>query len=157
MFGLGSPTPDDVFEDEDSFDPATIPTPGAFLADHHVLAGSDHLSVHQTAHDLFEERGVYDVTFGYNLTRLNLDTRHPDAGFRYAVDADDSAVLWAEFTPTTPFCPQSQTLAVGASRAWNELAESHNFDLVRVRVAEMHERSEAVNDRLVDVESEYVP
>jgi len=88
---------------------------------------------------------VYDVTFGYNLARLNLDRRHESAGFRYAVDADDGAVLRAEFTPTTEFCPQSEQLTKGAFRAWNGLADRHQFDFVRVRAAPMHQRSEEIN------------
>ena len=57
---------------------------------------------------------MYDVTFDYNLARLNLDTRHENAGYRYAEEADDPSVLRAEFTPTTPFCPQTHTLTVGS-------------------------------------------
>ncbi|ELZ61003.1 hypothetical protein C467_01973 [Halorubrum hochstenium ATCC 700873] len=89
---------------------------------------------------------VYDMTFDCNLARLNLDTRHEDAGFRYAVergDAPDTAdavaaedaavgadrVLRAESTPTTAFCPQTHTLTVGAFRAWNGLADRHEYDL----------------------------
>lgn len=86
------------------------------------------------------------MTFDCNLARLNLDTRHEDAGFRYAVergDAPDTAdavaaedaavgadrVLRAESTPTTAFCPQTHTLTVGAFRAWNGLADRHEYDL----------------------------
>jgi hypothetical protein len=47
-----------------------------------VLVGDDHAAFHRLTRDIFEERGVHDATFGYNLARLNLDARHPDAGFR---------------------------------------------------------------------------
>jgi len=50
------------------------------------------------------------MTFNYNLARLNLDTRHTSAGYRYADERDDAIdavesedidrVLRAEFTPT---------------------------------------------------------
>ncbi|QLC35294.1 hypothetical protein EFA46_013585 (plasmid) [Halarchaeum sp. CBA1220] len=151
FFGGGGA--DEAFDDRGSFVPAHIPEPGPFLDDAEVLTGDDHVAVHETARECFEERGVYDVTFGYNLARLNLDQRHPDAGFRYGVDGDD---LRAEFTPTTEFCPQSDTLTVGAFRAWNGLEERHDYDLVRVRVAPSHQRADAVNDRLAALEDAYV-
>lgn len=69
------------------------------------------------------------MTFGYNLAKLNRDTRHADAGYRYAVDADDPSVLRAEFSPTTEFCPQSDTLTKGSFRAWNALSDPHGDDL----------------------------
>ena len=78
-----------------------------------------------------------------------------EAGYRYAVDADDPDVLRAEFTPTTPFCPQSHTLTIGSFRAWNGLSDRHDYDLVRVRVADMHQRSSAINDELEALETEY--
>jgi len=72
------------------------------------------------------------MTFNYNLARLNLDTRHTGAGYRYAVERDDAddaveaedidRVLRAEFTPTTLFCPQTHTLTIGSFRAWNGLS-----------------------------------
>jgi hypothetical protein len=104
---------------------------------------------------LFEERGVYDMTFGYNLARLNLDERHPSAGFRYAVDADDPTVLRAEFTPTTEFCPQSDTLTIGSFRAFNGEADRHGFDLVRVRVDEMHHEATSINGKLQQLEETF--
>ncbi|AKU08071.1 hypothetical protein [Haloferax gibbonsii] len=138
----------DRFDDIDQFVPEHLPDPDAFLDGHRVLDGDDHVAVHRVARDLFEDRGVYDVTFGYNLARLNLDRRHPEAGFRYAEDRDDPSILHAEFTPTTPFCPQSKTLTVGAFRAWNGLADRHDYDRVRVRVAPMHQQADAINAEL---------
>ncbi|RDZ63930.1 hypothetical protein C5B90_12535 [Haloferax sp. Atlit-12N] len=138
----------DRFDDSDQFVPEHLPDPDAFLDGHRVLEGDDHVAVHRVARELFEERGVYDVTFGYNLARLNLDQRHPDAGFRYAEDRDDPSILRVEFTPTTPFCPQSKTLTVGAFRAWNGLADRHDYDRVRVRVAPMHQQADAINAEL---------
>ncbi|WP_251343620.1 hypothetical protein [Haloplanus halophilus] len=148
---------DDDFDDYDAFRPATLPEPGPFLDGHAVLTGRDHAAFHRLTRACFEARTVYDVTFGYNLARLNLDTRHPDAGYRYAVEADDPSVLRAEFTPTTEFCPQSDTLATASFRAWNadDAGPPHEFDLVRVRVAPMHEASERINGRLVDLEGSY--
>jgi hypothetical protein len=130
----------------DAFDPETLPEPGPFLQDHEVLVGREHAAFHRLSRVLFEERGVYDATFGYNLARLNLDEGHPDAGFRYARESDD--VLRAEFTPTTAMCPQAGTLVEAASRAWNDLSEYHEYDFVRVRVAPSHSSSEAINDSL---------
>jgi hypothetical protein len=105
--------------------------------------------------DRFEARTVYDATFGYNLARLNLDGRHADAGYRYAVDAADPTVLRAEFTPTAAFCPQSDTLATASFRAWNadDVGPPHEFDRVRVRVAPMHQSSDRINARLTDLET----
>ena len=143
------------FDPEDAFVPEHLPEPGPFLADHEVLVDEDHVAVHAIARGCFEERGVYDMTFGYNLARLNRDRRHPGAGYRYAVDDDDPSVLRVEFTPTTPFCPQSDTLAVGSFRAWNGLPERHDFDLVRIRVAPMHHASEAIADRLERLEERF--
>ncbi|MFB6304611.1 MAG: hypothetical protein ABEH47_05550 [Haloferacaceae archaeon] len=139
------------FDDVDEFVPEHLPEPGPFLEEGEVLTGEDHAEFHRTTREAFEERGVYDVTFGYNLARLNLDRRHPDAGFRYA-ETEDGA-LRAEFTPTTEFCPQSGTLTKGALRAWNGLSDRHGYDVVRVRVAPSHHRSEAINGTLADLES----
>lgn len=165
------------FDPEDAFVPEHLPEPGPFLDGHDVLVDDDHLAAHRVARECFEERGVYDMTFGYNLARLNRDRRHPDAGFRYAVEVapedpvgsmggDDraasvegdgpTAVLRAEFTPTTPFCPQSDTLSVGAFRAWNGLADRHDYDLVRVRVAPMHHDSDGINAKLARSEERYL-
>ncbi|MGB9956555.1 hypothetical protein ACOZ4B_09225 [Haloferax prahovense] len=155
LFGGGSRA--DRFDDIDQFVPEYLPDPDAFLDGHRVLDGDDHVAVHRVARDLFEARGVYDVTFGYNLARLNLDRRHPDAGFRYAEDCDDPSVLLAEFTPTTPFCPQSKTLTVGAFRAWNGLADRHDYDRVRVRVAPMHQQADAINAELDAMDPDDLP
>jgi hypothetical protein len=136
------------FDAYDEFVPEHIPEPGSFLAGHDVLTGRDHLAVHRLARALFEARGVYDMTFGYNLARLNLDQRHPGAGFRYAHDADDPSVLRAEFTPTTEFCPQSDTLTIGSFRAFNGETDQHEFDVVEIRVDEMHQQSTTINGKL---------
>ncbi|WP_435101381.1 hypothetical protein [Halarchaeum sp. P4] len=151
---LGAGNPDDSFDDWGTFVPDHLPEPGPFLADHDVLRGDDHVAVHETARELFEERGVYDVTFGYNLARLNHDQRHPDAGFRYA-EEEGGDVLRAEFTPTTAFCPQGEALTVGAFRAWNGLAECHDYDRVRIRVAPSHQQADAVNAQLAELEETF--
>jgi hypothetical protein len=60
-----------------------LPDPGPFLADVRLLAGDDHLAAQQLVREAFEERGVYDATFGYNLAALNgLDDRHDYAVVR---------------------------------------------------------------------------
>jgi hypothetical protein len=165
----------DGFDAYDSFVPAGVPEPGPFLEGHDVLAGTEHAAVHRLTRWLFDDRGVYDVTFGYNLARLNLDRRHPKAGYRYAVEADEvesgsdesgadgaataadrGEVLRAEFTPTTPFCPQSKSLTMGSYRAWNGEADRHEYDLVRVRVHPMHHRSESINAELASLEPDHV-
>ena len=172
MVGIPSPFggSDAAFDAYDEFVPGNVPPPGEFLDGHDVLAGTEHLAVHRLARELFEERGVYDMTFGYNLARLNNDPRHPDAGYRYAVedpdaedavdtdalDANEPRVLRAEFTPTTAFCPQSDTLTRGTFRAWNGLADRHEFDLVRVRVAPMHQRDVAINGELKQLETAFL-
>ena len=159
---VGFPSPfdrgeaSDSFDDYDAFVPGHLPAPGPFLDGHRVLVDDRHVAFHRTTRELFEARGVYDVTFGYNLARLNLDGRHPDAGFRYAEDVDDTGTLRAEFTPTTPFCPQAHTLTVGAFRAWNGESDRHAYDLVRVRVAQMHHRSEAIDGVLADAEARFL-
>lgn len=144
------------FDTYDEFVSEHIPEPGGFLDGHEVLAGRDHVAVHRLARLVFEHRGVYDVTFGYNLARLNLDPRHPDAGYRYAVESGNASVLRAEFTPTTEFCPQSETLTVGSFRALNGERGRHEFDLVRVRVGEMHHRAGDINDRLRTLEEAFL-
>jgi len=140
----------DTFDDEGTFAPEHLPEPGAFLDGHDVLTDGDHTEFHAATWEIFEERGVYDMTFGYNLAKLNLDTRHPEAGFRYAEEQAD--VLRAEFTPTTEFCPAGNSLAIGAFRAWNGLSDRHDYDLVRVRVAKMHNESASLNDDLERLE-----
>ena len=153
-------SPDDAsaeyFDEPTAFEPAHLPEPGPFLVDHDVLEGDDHVAIHELAHELFEERGVYDVTFGYNLARLNLDRRHSDAGFRYAIDADDPSTLWAEFTPTTEFCPQADVLGKGAFRAWNGLADRHEYDVVRVRIDADHHQATSVNETLEGLEETFL-
>ncbi|MFB6093265.1 MAG: hypothetical protein ABEK02_09670 [Haloquadratum sp.] len=158
-FGGDASDEEALFDDFDAFVPEHIPEPGDFLTTGAVLTGDAHVAFHRLTREVFEARTVYDMTFGYNLARLNLDTRHPDAGYRYAVvdgaadgspaalDAD-ATVLRAEFTPTTPFCPQSHTLTVGSFRAWNGLPERHEYDLVDVRVDPMHQEADAINREL---------
>ena len=146
---------DDLFDPKDAFVPDHLPDPGPFLEGHTVLTDQDHVDVHATTREVFEERKVYDMTFNYNLARLNRDTRHPDAGYRYAIDRDGAGILRAEFTPTTPFCPQTHTLTIGSFRAWNGLSEHHDYDLVRVRVAPMHHQSDTVNEHLETIEKRF--
>lgn len=154
-FGGSSDDDGGLFDEYNEFVPRHNPTPGWFLEGHAVLGEERHIAFHETTKEIFDDRGVYDMTFGYNLARLNLDTRHPNAGYRYAENTDDPSVLRAEFTPTTPFCPQSDTLTKGSFRAWNDLSDRHGYDLVRVRVAEMHHRSDEINGALEEIESKY--
>ncbi len=140
------------FDDYDEFVPEHIPKAGPTLDGHEVLIGDDHVRVHKIARDVFEVRGVYDSTFGYNLAKLNLDQRHPEAGFRYALAPDD--ILFVEFTPTTPFCPQSSVLTTAAHRAWNGESDRHPYSAVEIRIDPMHQHSEAVNEKLVELSSD---
>lgn len=145
LFSQSSPS-GPSFDEYDEYVPANLPDPGPALEGHEILEDDDHVRVHRTARDIFEERGVYDSTFGYNLAKLNLDHRHPDAGYRYAITDDDRLV--AEFTPTTPFCPQSSVLTRASHRAWNGMADAHDFDSVAIRIAPMHQHSAGINDEL---------
>jgi hypothetical protein len=165
---------DEQFDADDAFVPEHLPEPGPALDGHDVLTGRRHVAFHRLTRDLFEERAVYDMTFNYNLARLNLDARHEAAGYRYAEEradvvnggdgesGDDVApvpdcrVLRAEFTPTTAFCPQTDTLTKGSFRAWNGLTDRHEYDFVRVRVAPMHQRSTAINAELRALEQQYL-
>jgi hypothetical protein len=169
MPGFPSPfgsSDSELFDAYDEFVPDHVPKPGTFLESHDLLTGADHVAFHRLTRDCFEDRTVYDMTFDYNLARLNLDRRHESAGYRYAIERGDAAnaveagdtdrVLRAEFTPTTPFCPQTHTLTVGSFRAWNGLADRHEYDLVRVRAAPMHHQSEAINERLAGLERTYL-
>lgn len=140
------------FDAYDEFVPDHIPDPGPALSESELLTDSEHVRVHKIARDVFEMRGVYDSTFGYNLAKLNLDHRHQDAGFRYAVT--DDRTLIAEFTPTTPFCPQSSVLTTAAHRAWNGESEEHDFETVEIRIDPMHQHSEAVNEKLIELSAE---
>ncbi|MFB6072153.1 MAG: hypothetical protein ABEJ88_04205 [Halobacterium sp.] len=153
---IGGGDDGDLFDEYDEFVPEHVPEPNVFLDGHDVLTGDDHLAFHEITRELFEERKVYDMTFNYNLARLNLDTRHENAGYRYAEEADDPAVLRAEFTPTTPFCPQTHTLTKGSFRAWNGLGDRHDYDLVKVRAAPMHHNSEPINDELEHLEEAFL-
>jgi hypothetical protein len=166
MTGIPSPFGADeaTFDDYGGFVPDHLPDPGEFLAGHDVLTGADHAAFHRCTRDLFEERTVYDMTFGYNLARLNLDRRHEGAGYRYAEEDPaaedaldvDGRVLRATFTPTTPFCPQTTTLTVGSFRAWNGLRERHEYDVVRVRAAPMHHRDGVIDERLAALEDAFL-
>lgn len=157
---------DSLYDSYDAFVSEHLPEPGLFLENHDVLSGTEHVAFHRMTRELFEERTVYDMTFNYNLARLNLDSRHETAGYRYAIEregedgavdsADAARVLRAEFTPTTPFCPQTNTLTVGSFRAWNGLSDRHEYDLVRVRAAPMHHNSEAINERLAELDGTYL-
>lgn len=153
---FGGESGGDTFDEYDGFVPEHLPDPGEFLNGHHVLTGEDHVAFHEITREIFEERTVYDMTFDYNLARLNLDTRHEDAGYRYAEETGDPAVVRAEFTPTTPFCPQTHTLTIGSFRAWNALSDRHDYDLVRVRIARMHHQSDAINEQLEVLEDEFL-
>ncbi|MXV64285.1 hypothetical protein GS429_19885 [Natronorubrum sp. JWXQ-INN-674] len=144
----------DGFDEWDAFVAEHVPDVGPFLEGQNVLTGDDHAAFHRLTREVFEERGVYDATFGYNLARLNLDRRHPEAGFRYAVETDDPSVLRAEFTPTTEFCPQADVLIKGAFRAWNGLADRHEYDHVRVRVHPSHHQADALDASLERLEAE---
>jgi hypothetical protein len=154
----------ELFDGYDEFVPEHIPRPGGFLEPHDLLTGADHVAFHRLTRECFEDRTVYDMTFNYNLARLNLDTRHESAGYRYATERDGAGetvedadrVLRAEFTPTTPFCPQTHTLTIGSFRAWNGLADRHEYDLVRVRAAPMHHQSGAINEQLAELETTYL-
>lgn len=154
-FGSRFDGQNDGFDSYDEFVPSHVPDPGAFLTGHDVLKGDDHVAFHALTRDIFDERGVYDMTFGYNLARLNLDRRHPSVGYRYAEETNDASVLRAEFTPTTEFCPQSHTLTKGSFRAWNGLRERHEYDIVRVRVAPRHHESRSINGELRQLEDRF--
>lgn len=159
MAGFPSPfgrsDDEQLFDDPGEFVPEHLPGPGPFLDGQDVLAGDAHATFHETTEELFEDRRVYDMTFNYNLAQLNLDTRHPDAGYRYAEEVENPSILRAEFTPTTPFCPQTHTLTIGSFRAWNGLSDRHDYEMVRVRTAPSHHQSDAVNDRLSELEKTF--
>ncbi|MDY7083129.1 MAG: hypothetical protein SXQ77_12180 [Halobacteria archaeon] len=147
-------TDTEMFDDYDDFVPYHMPEPGNFLEGHEILEDGEHVEFHKTTRDVFDERYVYDMTFGYNLARLNLDRRHPDAGYRYAEESDD--VLRAEFTPTTEFCPQSHTLTIGSFRAWNSSElDYHDYEVVKVRIDGMHHKSDEINAALAELEEKY--
>lgn len=154
MFGLGSDD-EETFDEQGTFNEENVPEVGPFIEDHDVLAGRDHIEIHAHAREAFEQYGVYDATFGYNLARLNLDRRHPDAGLRYARDADDPSVLRVEFTPTTPFCPQSESLTRGTFRALTATADHATYESVQVRVHPMHNTADGINDALRRGEEQY--
>jgi hypothetical protein len=147
---LGGDADDETFDPEDAFVPDHLPEPGPFLAEARVLEGDEHVAVHAAAREAFGERGVFDATFGYNLAKLNRDRRHPDAGLRYGEAADGT--LRVEFTPTTAFCPQGDSLARGIDRALNADGADHGYPAVAVRIRETHDRAGAINASLADRE-----
>ena len=149
---FGGGDEEDFFDAVEAFVPENLPEPSGFLTDHEILVDDDHVDFHRIACDVFEQRGVYDMTFGYNLARLNLDRRHPNAGYRYARERKNPKIVRSVFTPTTPFCPQAHTLATGSFRAWNGLRENYEYDLVRVRVDDMHHDSDGINKDLTERE-----
>lgn len=154
MFELGSSN-DETFDEVGDFVPENLPEPGPFIESNDVLTGRAHIELHAHARESFEEFGVYDATFGYNLARLNLDRRHPDAGLRYARDSGDAGLLRVEFTPTTPFCPQSESLTRGTFRALTATADTGPYETVKVRVHPMHHAAEGINDALERGEAQY--
>lgn len=143
-------------DDWDEFRPEHLPDPGAHLADHEVLTGEAHLDLHRSVRDVFERRGVYDAAYGYNLARLNLDTRFPDGGLRYAVEeapaADEPSGLRVAFTPTTAVCPETVSLAPAVLRALTAEAEDVGFESVRVRVTSRYQHADRLNSVLSDLE-----
>lgn len=159
MFGLrkllGLNSDNDRFDRYDEYVSATVPEPGWFLSGQDVLTDAEHIQFHQTTRDLFEEVKLYDVSFDYNLARLNLDDRHPNAGFRYAVETESDGVLRAEFTPKTQFCPQTLTITKASFRALNGLSDQHEYDLVRIRVDQMHYKAGGINKILRQQEEAY--
>ena len=158
MPGLNPFSTDDFatfFDPDDAFVPEHLPDPIGFLLDQDVLEGTDHVEFHAITHAVFESRGVYDMTFGYNLAELNLDHRHPNAGYRYARERENPRIIRAAFTPTTSFCPQAHTLTIGSFRAWNGLRDDYPYDRVRVRIDEMHHNSEAINAEIRNREEDF--
>jgi len=149
MSFLGGSEPQ--FDPADAFVPEHIPEPGAFLAGHDVLGGRDHVALHRTAADAFEEYGVYDATFGYNLARLNRDPRHTDAGFRYAEEADDPTTLGPSSRRLPPSVRRPNRSRGGRSAL--DAVDTHGYELVRVRVDASLDGSDAVNERLAKLES----
>lgn len=154
MFGLGSDD-GETFDEQGRFVPDNLPSAGPHIEDHDVLTGREHIEIHAHAREAFDQYGVYDATFGYNLARLNLDRRHPDAGLRYARDADDPSILRVEFTPTTPFCPQSESLTRGTFRALTATADHADYETVTVRVHPMHNTADGINEALLRGEEQY--
>lgn len=138
-------------DDWEEFVPEHLPAPGPHLEDHDVLAGRAHVEFHQRVRDVFERRGVYDAAYGYNLARLNLDTRFPDAGLRYAAAAGDEDCLRVAFTPTTAVCPETASLAPAILRATTE--EEVGYDRVRVRVTARYQYADRVNETLQELEA----
>ena len=148
----GSPD-SDIFDVAESFVEFHLPEPDCILRQYHVLTGDQHVSVHRTAIKIFDAAGIIDPTFGYNLAWLNFDSRYPNAGFRYAESEGDETRLYVSFTPTTHFCPVSDTLALGVSRAWNN-SSAHDYAHVIVRVARMHQLSDEINRTLAELEED---
>jgi len=78
------------------------------------------------------------------------ETTGPDP----AVGAD-GVELRLEFTPTTPFCPQGESLARGAFAALNGLDDRHDYAVVRVRLRN-HQAADPVNDDLRERAGRYL-
>ncbi len=102
-----------------------------------------------TGPDVFDDTAADHERFEAELVA------HDEDAARVAT-ADVDRVLRAEFTPTTPFCPQTHTLTIGSFRAWNGLSDRHEYDLVRVRAAPMHHQSEAISEQLAELEETYL-
>lgn len=140
-----------TLDDWDVFVPEHLPAPGPHLDGHDVLTGRAHVELHQRVRDVFERRGVYDAAYGYNLARLNLDRRYPEAGLRYAVAAGDEDCLRVAFTPTTAVCPETASLAPAILRATTE--EEIGYGRVRVRVTPRYQYADRVNEALRKLEA----
>lgn len=141
----------DALDGAGEFVPVHLPAPGPFLDGAAVLTGDAHVAVHRTAREVFAACGVRAGALGYNLAVLNRDRRYPDAGFRYAADAE---TLRAEFTPRAPACPRTAALARSALRAFRWHADRFDYGTVRLRVAPGHEDRDAINETLERVGGE---
>lgn len=160
MFGLKklfdrTDTEPVICDEYSEFKPANLPDPGPFLQNQIILTNDTHVKFHRITKQIFEAKELYDMSFGYNLARLNLDRRHPDAGYRYAEESDDQRVLRVEFTPKTQFCPQTNTISSGSFRAWNSMSKYHPYDLIRIRVSDIHYHADEINESLRQQEERY--
>lgn len=62
--GGGSSDDGDLFGEYEQFDPEYIPESGWFLSGHNVLVDDAHTEFHEVTKEIFDDRGVYDMTFG---------------------------------------------------------------------------------------------